>query len=65
LRYAQTPRIGNSRHPVGHPVIFGLGVFAAQKPQEIETAGIHADRADKVPGLTNKTVAPSKPTMLL
>jgi hypothetical protein len=28
-----------------HPVIFGLGVFAQQKPQEMETAGVHASMA--------------------
>jgi hypothetical protein len=37
--------IGYSRPPAGHSVIFGHGVFAAQKPREMETAGIHADAA--------------------
>jgi hypothetical protein len=41
--------ISNSRHPVGHPVIFGHGVFAARKPQELVTAGIHAGLKQRPP----------------
>jgi hypothetical protein len=30
---------------------FGLGVFAAQKPQEMETAGIHAGLKQRPPAV--------------
>jgi hypothetical protein len=45
-------------------VIFGLGVFAPQKPQGMETAGIHADLGLETDEQGNtKPRAPSTPAI--